>query len=525
MQQRHVRLSDTEILELASPATVIFADEDTLDVLNEEGATSDTYTVVLNEDPGDGATVTVTVNPDAQISINTSGSGVSVPFDFTGGPSGTWDDPQTVQVYPVDDGDSEDSEDSPHNANITHSITGSGTPFDGVNIVDVTVQVLDNDSDGVFASATSVAVTENGVTGSYTVALLTNPTDTVTVDLDPNDSEINLGAGAGVTKQLTFTSDPSGTWDEPQTVTITAVDDNAVEVVHVTQIDYSASSTDSDYDSGLDLSGLQMTVAVTDDDLPPSGLSAHWAFDEPTGSTTAADYSIFGSTGALTGAEADVPEFVAGGMRDNALVFEGGNSERVIVADDNALDFGDGNGTIMFWMYVESLASETDPDILRKGLKTGPNYKIDLNHTLEGNQQIRVALKGSGLKTPTYNHTGELTGSWHHVALVRDVTASKELTLYLNGVFAKEASGNGQDVSNSGVLNIGADAQASLDDFFDGKLDDLRFYKWALPLDEILDHLNGVDTGMVAHWRFDEFNRNTAYDYAENENAKGFALP
>ena len=92
-----------------------------------------------------------------------------------------------------------------------------------------------------------------GATGTYTVALGTEPSADVTVTVSGHDT-------AGVTVQnpvLTFTT---GNWDTPQTVTVTAGRDvdNLDEMGMLT---HTAASTDADY-AGLAL-GMPVTVVDT----------------------------------------------------------------------------------------------------------------------------------------------------------------------------------------------------------------------------------------------------------------------
>ena len=116
--------------------------------------------------------------------------------------------------------------------------------------------VTDNDTPGLVLSPTALEMTEGGSAG-FTVKLATEPTDTVTVAITGHSgTDLTLD-----TTRLTFTP---ATWNEPQTVTVTAGEDsdtaNELETLRAT-----ASG------GGYDLTAnVTVTVTDNDDDLPPS---------------------------------------------------------------------------------------------------------------------------------------------------------------------------------------------------------------------------------------------------------------
>ncbi|TWU41279.1 Calx-beta domain protein [Novipirellula aureliae] len=102
----------------------------------------------------------------------------------------------------------------------------------------------------------STDVTESGSSDSFLIGFNTNPTSPVTVTVTP-DSQIDLGNGAGVAVILNFTD------KAPQTVTVNAVDDVAVEAaIHTGLITISTASSDGDYNN---LSG-SVTANIADND-------------------------------------------------------------------------------------------------------------------------------------------------------------------------------------------------------------------------------------------------------------------
>jgi xanthine/CO dehydrogenase XdhC/CoxF family maturation factor len=221
--------------------------------IDEEGPTSDTYTIVLNVRPT--SDVVATVKPDAQTDLG-SGAGIAVTLTFT---PVNWNTPQSVTVTAIDDAVAENE----HTSTITHSLSSVDPDYNGLTVGNVVAQITDNDIAGatITQSAGSTNVSEAGSSSdSYTFVLKTRPTSNVVVTVKP-DAQTSLGFGAGTPITLTFTS---ANWNTPQTIIVTAIDDSAAEGVHTSSITHSFSSTDTNYNNIT----IQNVVAqVTDNDV------------------------------------------------------------------------------------------------------------------------------------------------------------------------------------------------------------------------------------------------------------------
>ena len=115
---------------------------------------------------------------------------------------------ETFSLKPTDDDVDEADE--------TLSVTGS-TTADGLSVSSTRVTITDDDTRGVTVSPTSLPVTE-GSTNGYTVVLDSAPTGTVTVTPTvTGSSDVTVSD-----EVLTFTA---STWDETQTVTVSAGQD------------------------------------------------------------------------------------------------------------------------------------------------------------------------------------------------------------------------------------------------------------------------------------------------------------
>ncbi len=125
---------------------------------------------------------------------------------------------------------------------------GNGNPATG----GVYVTIVESDG--------STRVTEGQPGDSYTVALLSQPTENVVITATPSDGRVDIGNGPGQAISLTFTP---GNFQTPQTITVTAVDDNIYEgkAPHTTTITHTAQG--GNY-TGTDIKSVKVMVMDND---------------------------------------------------------------------------------------------------------------------------------------------------------------------------------------------------------------------------------------------------------------------
>ena len=193
-------------IEPASGAKIALADDDspavlvTPDRLTVVEAESGTYMVELQTRPTADVTVTIT-GVSGDLSLDKTS------LVFTGA---DWSDPQDVEVTAADD------DDSARDPDVTLTHRASGAPeYRGLR-TELVVTIRENDPSLVF-SATSVTVPE-GETATYTVALATEPTAEVTVRIAGASGDLSLDK-----TRLAFTP---GDWDDAQTITVEAAEDD-----------------------------------------------------------------------------------------------------------------------------------------------------------------------------------------------------------------------------------------------------------------------------------------------------------
>ncbi len=205
------------------------------------------YTVVLTSEPTAAVTVTVEVPDEADVSVDAGELTFTVE---------NWGEAQTVTVTAAQDDDAVVDE----AVTVTHVV--SGGDYDGVSAADVEVSITEDDTRGVTVSVEALTLAE-GASGSYTIALKTEPAEAVTVTVTvelPDESDVSVDAG-----ELTFTS---SNWGEAQTVTVTAAAD--ADAVADTPVTVTHAVSGGDYDG---VTATSVAVSITEDDTPAVSVS------------------------------------------------------------------------------------------------------------------------------------------------------------------------------------------------------------------------------------------------------------
>ena len=227
----------------ATGVTVTVTDDDTRGLtfssnsLTVAESGTGTYTVKLGSQPT--AAVTVSIDSDiTDVSVNPA------TLMFT---TSNWASPQTVTATAHQD---DIDKDAGVTASLTHDADGGDYgPVDGA----VSVMVTDNDTRGVTVSASSLTIRE-GENDTYTVALMSAPTDDVTIGVSP-------GNGVSVSSNsLTFTA---STWSAAQTVTVSATDNDIDEANRTVSVTHSVNGGDYGTNS---VTAAAVTVTVEDND-------------------------------------------------------------------------------------------------------------------------------------------------------------------------------------------------------------------------------------------------------------------
>ena len=226
-------------------ATLTIADDDGRGIelpegpvaLREEGDA--TYRVSLATQPTGAVTVRVTVSGNRDVTVEPT----SLTFDAS-----TWDTEQTVTVSAAHDDDAANDE-----AELRHA--ASGADYARVTALPLAVSVEDNDERGVTVSKGSLDLREGG-SATYTVALDTQPTGTVTVTPTvTGDTDVTVTPSS-----LRFTRSSWGA----KTVTVRAGQDLDQTADRAT-VEHTVAG--ADYGEAV-VTAPEVAVDVSDDDIP-----------------------------------------------------------------------------------------------------------------------------------------------------------------------------------------------------------------------------------------------------------------
>ncbi|WP_372478158.1 esterase-like activity of phytase family protein [Nostoc mirabile] len=235
----------TQILTLSAEVNpigvTITQTEDSTNVT--EGGATDSYTVVLTSQPTDN--VTININPGTQTTTNPN------QLIFT---TQNWNVAQNITVAAVNDALVEGN----HSNTIQHTAISNDANYNGIAISSVNVGISEVNPIGATITQTedSTNVTEGGATDSYTVVLTSQPTDNVTININPGTQTTTNP------NQLIFTTQ---NWNVAQNITVAAVNDALVEGNHSNTIQHTAISNDANY-NGIAISSVN--VGITDNDIP-----------------------------------------------------------------------------------------------------------------------------------------------------------------------------------------------------------------------------------------------------------------
>ncbi|MBL9114121.1 MAG: DUF1800 family protein [Verrucomicrobiaceae bacterium] len=242
--------------------------------VNENG-TTDTVGFSLSQQPS--ANVTVTLTPTNQVLVNNTTLPTTLTFT-----TANWGTEQTVTVAAVNDATVEGD----LGANIGVGIVSNDTAFGGLKAKAIPVTVIDNDflplnlahantwtivAEGAAAGNSDASTVR--LSDTFTVSLPRTPTSAVTVTLVP-DANVTVSPST-----LNFTAA-----NVAQTVTVTAVDDAALEATnHEASIRFQISSADPSYSNNA---MYPWPVQVIDNDSYGVAIVQSDLFTTPTETST-----------------------------------------------------------------------------------------------------------------------------------------------------------------------------------------------------------------------------------------------
>jgi len=200
---------------------------------------------------------------------------------------------------------------------------------------------------------------------------------------------------------------------------------------------------------------------------------AAYAFDEGSG-TTVTDASGNGQNGTITGAT-----WTSSGKYGYALSFNGSNS-RVSIADSDLLDLTT-DMTIEAWVYP-SVAPNNWKTII---MKEAPGFYVYAIY-ISPSRRPAAVIVANGQEHGFEGPTALPLNSWSHLAMTYDGTT---LRLHVNGSQAGSQTISAPTQTSTGALRIGGNTIWE-DEYFNGRIDDVRIYNSSLTAAEIQTDLN-----------------------------------
>ncbi|MBI4136714.1 DUF2341 domain-containing protein [Candidatus Roizmanbacteria bacterium] len=440
-------------------------------------------------------------------------------YNFAPGPVGWWK---------IDDGTGTSAVDSSGSGYTGTLGSGSSAPSWTSGQYGNSLQ-FDGKND--YVSVGSVAVTEDWTISTW--ARIANSTPTIQYPIGASTTSDN-----GLFVEFSSSSDAWGFYDGTTTLTGSNLNEN--EWVHLTVT--KSSTTYTLYKNGIEEnSGTRNDVDLTDvqfgrrsgnptswyyagnvDDVriynyartqkqiiqdmnaghpavgsPVGSPIAHWALDEGYGSTiyNSGNIGVGVTANGTLGSGSSAPSWTNDGKFGKALSFDG-NNDSVSMGDVSILEL-DFPFTLSAWINLDTLPStDENYNIISKyyALTNDREWYFSVV-TATDTLQFGKSETGTSATLTSFNSNTAFTssdiGAWVHVMV--SIDASGNYTFYRNG----RADGTGtfasttihHDVANAmiGAVNH---SSSNPDHFFDGKIDEVKIYDFALSTDEVKAEYN-----------------------------------
>lgn len=211
-----------------------------------------------------------------------------------------------------------------------------------------------------------------------------------------------------------------------------------------------------------------------------TALVAHYEFEEGSGGTSA-DSSVNNNAGTLSNPGIWTTDAAVGNY---ALDFTGDTTAnyRFTVPDNAALDFGNSDFTISFWMKSSEVPAGS-VNVLGQESGGPTGYQFTTDHFADVNFDVR-----NGFVYVEDVHDG----NWQLITGVRD---SGLLSIYQNGTLVQTDNVSSNTVNGTFDFMVGATGDNT--DDYEGLIDDIRIYSRALSLADINELLGPPNTAPV----------------------------
>jgi predicted outer membrane repeat protein len=255
------------------------------------------------------------------------------------------------------------------------------------------------------------------------------------------------------------------------------------------------------------------------------------------GSVAGGNYFLIDTTtniiadGPVTGTGGPINFSVNGLTETKTFKVLGGKSSSVIDAPGTALDFDGVNDkvitdfkfnttntfTIEGWIYPRANSFRRIISNYTTGVGQIGEIVLDTYNSINNGRGLRLYMLNNTNATQVSVANVLTLNAWNHVAATFD---NGSIKLYVNGTLA--GSGN-SNVTNFGSTSANAaysfgeeTVTGSTSEFFNGKIDEFRFWNKALSESEISNNISncvtGNESGLLAYFKFDKINGTTITD-------------
>lgn len=360
-----------------------------------------------------------------------------------------------------------------------------------------------------FNGGTDAVGSISSIAGIKTVSFWVYPSSTTAnlIDLQTTPSTINVSASSGTISATGFTSptyyingvqttSPTltvNTWNHIEITTGTAITGSAVRFGRI-----STTSLIGKLDA-IRFYNYARSAAQVAWDYNRGAPVGWWKFDECQG-TTAHDSSGNNNSGTITiggtGTQTAVGTCTtsgtawgngATGKRNYSLNFDG-TDDYVSIPDQTYLSPGAGNYTMSAWIKTTKNYSSAIGWIFSN---YGSNTSNVTQLVINTDNKLLCGFRDGSNNLAQAKNTGQVLndGNWYHVVCMRNGTTAYE---YVNGVQIGSATNAslGTIDTTGAAKAIGAIA-TDHSQLFNGQIDDVRIYNYALTATQVKDAYNG----------------------------------
>ena len=395
----------------------------------ESGGTA-SFTVKLASEPTGNVVLGVASSDTTEGTVSAS----SLTFTAT-----DWSTAQTVTLTGVDDAPANPADgDRDYTVTLTVNTTSTvDANYDGLPAVTVYAVNADNEY-GLDVSSVTGRATEAGGQATFTVELLAQPSQAVTVTV----SSLDASEGAASPSSLTFATTA---WNTARTVTVTGADDTIDdgEVTWAVRLD--PSSGDANYNG---LANVDVSVTTTDDDAAPGvTLALSPATISENGGAATVTATLSRASGAATTVTvtpvsgfytvSDATIVIAAGQTANA------SDTATIAAVDNDTDAPDRAGAVTATITNDRATADGTTMAVSGGALTIGDDDAAPNATLSLNPASVSENGGAATVTATLSHPSSAATTVTVTPVSGSYTVGSDATI----VIAAGATANATDTA------------------------------------------------------------------------------